>query len=209
MFTIRSRTEDIAMADDFDERMFDERPLLADKVYFAIRPDGDARAQMRRLAEELSATFPLTGRPNFETLHVSVLGLGMARDLTPLHFAAAEKAAEELRYPPFAITFTKLMSFRQAEGRKRPLTLVAEDDSAADVNDLAEDLRDTLVESGFPPGGRAGGHAHLTLLYDQFGIKCVPLEIPVVLRVSSVWMIRNHYGEGRHSAQEFRFSPHG
>jgi hypothetical protein len=91
-------------------------------------------------------------------------------------------------------------------GRQQlPLALIADDDSAQDVNDLALMLRGELVARGFPPGGRVGGQAHMTLLYDGVRVPEIALDTPIVLRPAGIALIRNHHGQGRHETTMFGF----
>src|SRR5688572_19301505 len=61
--------------------------------------------------------------------------------------------------------FTRLMTFSTGQ-RQMPLVLIADDDSAKDVNDLALMLRGELLSRGFPPR-RLGGQGYMTLLHDR------------------------------------------
>lgn len=177
-------------------RLFEETPRSHDKVYFALKPDAES------LPEQLSLAFPLTGRPSFGTLHLSVLGLGYAADLLPRHYGIAAEVGRAVRFPPFQVVFTRLMSFGIGR-RQMPLALIADDDSAQDVDDLALMLRGELISRGFPPGGRIGGRAHVTLLYDRVRVPEVTLETPIVMHAEGVALIRNHHGEGRHDTTMF------
>jgi 2'-5' RNA ligase len=189
-------------------RLFGEATRSRDKVYFALKPDAESVPQFIALAEQLSLAFPLTGRPTIGTLHVSVLGLGHAADLRPDQYAIAAEVGRMVRFPPFQVVFTRLMTF--GTGRHQvPLVLIADDDSANDVNDLALMLKGELLSRGFPPGGRVGGQAHLTLLYDRFRVPELPLEVPIVLRAEGVALVRNHHGRGRHDRQFFPFGRRG
>jgi 2'-5' RNA ligase len=190
--------------DGFDRqpRLFEVAPRKIDKVYFALKPDPGSLGRLMVLAEELSIAFPLTARPNFGTLHVSVLGLGHAADMLADHYALAAEVGRTVRFPPFRLLFARLMSFGNGR-RPMPLALVADDESAQDVNDLATMLRGELVARGFPPRGRIGGHAHLTLLYERVRVPEIVLETPVVVSVDGIALIRNHYGEGRHDTRVF------
>jgi 2'-5' RNA ligase len=187
---------------DRQRRLFEAAPRGKDKVYFALRPDAESLGRLTRLAEELSIAFPLTARPNFGTLHVSVLGLGYAADMRAEHYALATEVGRAVRFPPFRLLFTRLMSFGIGR-RQMPLALIADDDSAVDVNDLATVLRGELVARGFSPRGRAGGHAHMTLLYERVRVPKVVLETPIALRADGIALIRNHHGEGRHDVEAF------
>jgi 2'-5' RNA ligase len=189
---------------DDDRRLFAEPPRDSDKVYFALKPDAEDLPALRALAEQLSLAYPLTGRPDFATLHISVLGLGHAADLLAQHYAVASEVGRTVRLPPFQIVFTRLMSFG-AGRRQMPLALIADDDSAQDVNDLALMLRGELLARGFPPGGRVGGQAHMTLLHDGVRVPEIILDTPIVLRPAGIALIRNHHGEGRHETTMFGF----
>jgi hypothetical protein len=190
--------------DPQDQGLFNVTPRRDDKVYFALKPDAEDLPAMRAIAEQLSLAFPLTGRPSFSTLHVSVLGLGHAADLGAPHYAAAAEVGRSVRLPPLQIAFTRLMSF--GRGRRRmPLVLIADDDSAQDVNDLALMLRGEMLARGFPPGGRVGGQAHMTLLHDGVRVPGITLDNPIVLRPRGLALIRNYQGEGRHETTMFGF----
>lgn len=190
--------------DDEDGRLFAEPPRNADKVYFALKPDADDVPALRALAEQLSLAFPLTGRPNFTTMHLVVLGLGQATDLLAQHYAIATEVGRTVRFPPIQLTFTRVMSFG-AGRRQMPLSLIADDDSAQDVNDLALMLRGELVARGFPPQGRVGGQAHVTLLHDAVRVPPITIDRRIVLHPRGVALIRNPHGEGRHDTTLFGF----
>jgi 2'-5' RNA ligase len=187
---------------DRQQRLYEVAPRSQDKVYFALRPDAESLGRLTALAEELSIAFPLTARPDFGTLHVSVVGLGHAADMLAEHYLVAAEVGRAIRFPPFRLLFTRLMSFGIGR-RQMPLALIADDDSAEDVNDLATMLRGELLARGFPPRGRVGGHAHMTLLYDRVRIPEVVLETPIVLSADGIALIRNHHGEGRHDVEMF------
>ncbi len=191
--------------DEFGQRrLFKEVPRRRDKVYFALKPDAASVPQLIALTEQLSLSFPITARPALDTLHVSVLGLGHAADLRSEHYAIAEKVGRQVRFSPFQVVFTSVMSF-SVGGRQMPLVLIADDDSAQDVNDLALMLRGELISRGFPPGGRVGGQAHMTLLYDRINVPQLALETAIVVRAEGLALIRNHHGEGRHDTRFFNF----
>ena len=190
--------------DGFDRqrRLFETAPRSQDKVYFALKPDPESLERLTTLAEELSSAFPLTARPSFDTLHVSVLGLGYATDMRAPHYALVTEVGRAIRFPPFRLLFTRLMSFGIGR-RQMPLALIADDESAEDVNDLATVLRGELVARGFLPRGRVGGHAHMTLLYERVRVPEVVLDMPIVVRADGIALIRNHHGEGRHDTKTF------
>lgn len=180
-------------------------PGWDDKLYFALLPDAHAKVELLSLAAQLVDRHRLVGRANADTLHVSVLGIGLCRELSPEHVAIAEAAAAALTCRPFALTFTSVMSYEKTrKGSRYPLALRC-GDGADGVDHLARALHDAMAERGFTPAGKLGAQPHLTLLYDARVLEPAPLVRPVTIDVSAVALVRNHNGQSRHEAKLFPF----
>ena len=195
-----------AQADLFGPAPDWQRPGWDDRIYFALVPDAATRREVVALARQLVERHKLTGRPKADTLHVSVLGVGYCRELTPGQVAVAAAAAEALAFRRFPLTFTGTMSFgRRRPGSRFPLVLSC-GDGGDGVGHLAEALREGMLARGVEPDGPAVTLPHLTLLYDDHAVlPPAALEPPISMDVTGVALIRNHHGQSRHDVRMFPF----
>jgi 2'-5' RNA ligase len=175
-----------------------------EKLYFALRPDFGTARRMAAVGEQLIRDNGLSGRLRpLDMFHVSVLGVGFYHELSKEEIAIAEAAARAIAFAPFGLSFTQAMSYPKNRGR-HPLVLHAAA-GAEQVNQLAMALGTAMVARGFRPRGQPTGSAHLTLLYDALLLPATPLEVPIELDVSRLFLVRNHHGQSRHENQMFAF----
>ncbi len=167
----------------FQDSLFAEpEPVLKNQsLFFAMLPDAEKAAEIRRFAQQLCSMHELTGDPiSAKKLHLTLHAYKefgrLAESLVQSAKMAGAKVAQ--RTKAFEITFDRVKSFPIA-GRK-PCVL-AEDGGNAALKELYRELMVVLgkVKNGVAPAFTP----HMTLLYDE---KTVEEE-----RLSPVtWMAR-------------------
>lgn len=173
-------------------------PLDRDVIFLALLPGRAMQAQLRPLAERLRREFGV-GTPLFsaDRLHVSVLGVGLADDLSREDVAAARRALALFDFVPFELSFVEVVSWARGRG-PRPIVLVPGAGSAL-VTDLGERLAAAMFAEAFDPRGLPPTTPHLTLGYDTARVPRTLLVPPIHVRVDGVSLIHSHRGEGRYT----------
>lgn len=179
----------------------DELPALPslgpDPVFFAVLTGGKATGEIvaaglaAKEHHHLTASIRPTG-----TLHISVLGAGIADDLTDEDLALLKQAGDAVTMPRFEVSFTEAMSFRRKAGPK-PLVLPC-DEGADEMAGLAEALWTQMRERGFTLKSRLTAVYHLTLAYDPVEVPRTPLQQPIRMPVREFALVRSRRGEGRY-----------
>lgn len=129
-----------------------EHPRARQRLFFAVWPDGAAR---RALASVARDSLPRQAKPvALENLHITLVFLG---SITAEQRACAERAAEQVSAPAFALRLERLGWFRRARvvwsaPAQTPPALLA----------LVEGLNRELEACGFESESRPY-HAHMTL----------------------------------------------
>jgi 2'-5' RNA ligase len=178
-----------------------ERPgppsLGPDPVFFAVLTGGKVTGEIIAAGlaqrEQHHLTAPL--RPT-DTLHISVLGAGIADDLSPDDIELLVEAGDAVSMPRFEVSFTEAMSFRRRAGRN-PLVLPC-DEGAEAMAGLAEALWAQMRERGFTLKSKLTAVYHLTLAYDPVLVPPTPLEQPIRMPVREFALVRSRRGEGRY-----------
>lgn len=175
-----------------------------DRLYFAIQPNLNVLDSIAGVTASLVKRHGLRGRPRpLDTLHISVLGVGFAEEISPEQMAVAAEAARTVAFRPFSLTLTEALSFKRRDGNA--LVLRCGEGSDA-VNDLAHALFERMLAGGFEPRGTSDGQPHLTLLYDPVLVPPTPLAWPIHLDVTGFSLVRNHWGFGRYDRETFTFA---
>lgn len=144
---------------------FDGAPALADPLFFAIFPDGDAAERISQLARRLRREHGLKGRPlATERFHVTLHYLG---DFIGLPQGIVDKAiavATATAMPSFEVAFDRAASFSGRAGN-RPFVLRGSDGVAA-LTSFRDVLATALKKAGLASRAIPRYTPHVTLLYD-------------------------------------------
>jgi 2'-5' RNA ligase len=170
-----------------------ERPE-ADGLFFAILPEGKDALRLATVARQLCIRHRLGSRPlAAERFHVSLFGFGPHAGLPQDLVAGVIETAATVAMPAFNITFDHAMSFL---GRSRPLVLCG-GEGVAGLIALQRALGNALQKGGL---GRVKPQytPHLTLLYDECGIKKHAIE-PIGWTVSEFVLVHSLLGQGQYN----------
>jgi len=173
-------------------------PLDRDVVFLALLLGRELQVPLGPLAERLHREFGV--RAPFlsaDRLHVSVIGIGFADDLSKNDITAARRAIELFDFVPFELSFVQVMSWARGRG-PRPIVLVPGAGSEL-VTDLGERLAAAMFAEAFDPRGLPPTTPHLTLGYDGARVPKTELIPPIGVRVDGVSLVHSHRGEGRYS----------
>lgn len=175
--------------------------LGPDPVFFAVltggKATGDVLAAGLAQKQQFGLSAPL--RPA-DTLHISVLGAGIADDLSEDDIELLCEAGDAISMPRFEVSFSEAMSFRRKAGRN-PLVLPC-DEGADAMAGLAEALWAEVRERGFTLKSRLTAVYHLTLAYDPVLVPRTPLDHPIRMPVREFALVRSRRGEGRYETIE-------
>lgn len=180
--------------------LFDRLPRRliprGEPIYLAALPGQQLGAPLTRLAERLRHDFGVRARFNDrDRLHVSILGIGIAEELTEDEVGAAIDASRGFVVEPFEMTFVRVMSYRRRPSERAPVVLVPED--GGPVTELARTFADAMIGEGVDPRGRLDGGPHMTLLYDNAFVPLTDLSEPITVQIDNVALVRAHWGTGR------------
>lgn len=171
--------------------------LGPDPLFFAVLTGGKVAGEIIAAGlaqkEQHHLTAPL--RPT-HTLHMSVLGAGIADDLSDADLDLLCEAGDAVSMPRFEVSFSEAMSFRRKAG-PAPLVLPC-DEGAEAMSDLADALWTQMRERGFTLKSRLTAVYHLTLAYDPVQVPRTPLDQPIRMPVREFALVRSFRGEGRY-----------
>lgn len=172
-------------------------------LFFAVKPDAAAMAQIATVARSLRAEHGLRGRViDEDRLHVTLQYLGQFAGLPANVLAAARHAGEaltmsaSLSMSAFQLTFDSVASFGSGRDR-RPLVLRGQGAAVAAVVALHDALATRLATAGLKPDTRHEFVPHLTVLYDEHAIAPRSIE-PVGWRVREFHLLRSFVGASRY-----------
>lgn len=177
-----------------DDDPVDEVP--ADKIFFAVKPPPATASTIARLTRYLRDKHRLSGMPiRPDCLHASLLLAGYHGQMPPGMLTALSEAASTVRMAPFRVSFDWVQSFRHPH--RRPLVLRG-DDGTDGLIWLHDRLASAILDvNGAPPSARSDITPHVTLLYDEKGIREEPVE-DISWTVSEFVLVRSLYGQSRH-----------
>jgi 2'-5' RNA ligase len=163
------------------------------KLFFAIRPDGEAGAAIEKLGARLKAAHRLRGRPIArERLHntlAAVHGMGSISE----NIARAKAIGDRLWHRRFSVRFEWTGSFRGGD-RHHPFVLRGED-GLAPLAEFRANLRDEMLDAGldvthsFTP--------HVTLLWADRRVDEYPIA-PISWTVREFVLTASLQGYSRH-----------
>jgi 2'-5' RNA ligase len=170
---------------------------LVGNLFFAVKPDAAAMAQIDAVTRSLRAEHGLRGRViDEDRLHVTLQYLGQFAGLPANVLAAARHAGEALTMDAFQLTFDSVASFGSGRDR-RPLVLRGQGAAVAAVVALHDALATRLASAGLKPDTRHEFVPHLTVLYDEHAIAPRSIE-PVGWRVREFHLLRSFVGASRY-----------
>jgi 2'-5' RNA ligase len=163
------------------------------KLFFAIRPDGEAGATIEKLGSTLKRAHGLRGRTIArERLHNT---LAAVHDPGTIHdnIARARAIGDRMRHRSFSVRLEWTGSFR-GRGSGHPLVLQGED-GLAPLLEFRESLRARMLRAGFAVD--AGFTPHVTLLWADRCVAEYPIA-PIRWTVGEFSLVLSLQGHSRH-----------
>jgi RNA 2',3'-cyclic 3'-phosphodiesterase len=158
-------------------------------LFFALRPDAEARQQIRDLATELSDIHGLEGKiTDAEQLHMTLCFLGSVSKLAPDAVTAADAAARTLQAEPFQLTFDRVKSYPGSNA-----FVLCQEEACPPLVQLRNRLLIALARSGRFQPERREFRAHVTLMHDPMLVGLHEVE-PVGWGVRELLLLRSHHG---------------
>jgi len=160
---------------------------MANRLFFALWPDHQTRADLHTAAKGVLMKYPPGGRPSAaRNLHLTLLFLG--NEVSAEHEAAARRAAAAVRHAPFSFSLNIASSFRESSA-----WWIGSRDAAVELAELRRQLRDRVHGAGvgydqkrFAPHVTFLGTAPQTL---------PPTQIkPIEWQVSEFVLVRSLFG---------------
>jgi 2'-5' RNA ligase len=167
------------------------------RLFFALRPDAEAAAEIARLTAALRTRHGIAAAPiPRERLHVSLNFVGAYPEPPPpadVDRACAFASAVTMR--PFVVSLNRVASWKGG-AVSRPLVLTG-DDGVIGIDLLRGAIHAALAGGGLAPGHVPDRWAHLTLVWGQHQIE-ERLRSPVRWTVREFVLLDSPFGEGRH-----------
>jgi 2'-5' RNA ligase len=177
-----------------------QRPRSAPKLqqridlFFAVYLDATAAAGGAKLARALCDQFRLSGRPRpQETLHVTLVPVGVAAFLPEAAFSALRRAAALVGQAAFKVIFDRVASFKT--GDNYALVLRCGEGLSA-LTTLRKSLHSAMAGVGFRVP--SGFTPHVTLAYSRGCVSETVLAEPIVWTVREFVLVQSLLGKGIH-----------
>lgn len=149
------------------------------KLFFAIRPEGEAGAAIASLGTRLKTAHRLRGRAIArERLHNTLAAVHDAGTISQ-NIARARAIGDRLRHRRFTVRFDWTGSF-QGNGHGHPFVLRGDDGLGA-LSQFRQTLREEMLRAGFAV--TRGFTPHVTLLWADRRVEEHPIA-PII------WMVR-------------------
>jgi len=162
------------------------------KLFFAIRPDGDAGAAIEKLGATLKSAHRLRGRPIArERLHNTLAAVHDAGSIRE-NIARAKAIGDRLWHRRFCVRFDWTGSFRGDHGH--PFVLRG-DEGTEPLSEFREGLRARMLRAGF--GVERGFTPHVTLLWADRCVEDYPVA-PITWTVREFVLTLSVQGYSRH-----------
>jgi 2'-5' RNA ligase len=173
------------------------RPQVYDNLFFAIRPDEEAKARIEALAAGLRRAHGLRAMPLPPgRLHVSLQPVGCYAQAPAALIAAAERAGAAVRARPFRVVFDRVLSFKNSG---RPPLVLGVGDGLDALTAFHGALGAEMTRVGLGGLVRSRFTPHLTLLYGDRMVGEMRIE-PIVCAVRDFVLIKSLFGRSRHIA---------
>jgi len=163
------------------------------KLFFAIRPDGEAGAEIERLGSRLKSAHRLRGRAIArERLHNTLAAVHDAGTISE-NIARAKAVGDRLGHSSFTVRFDWTASFKGG-GHGHPFVLRG-DDGLRPLQEFRENLRTQMLCAGF--GVEPGFTPHVTLLWADRCVAEYPIA-PITWTVREFVLTASLQGQSRH-----------
>jgi 2'-5' RNA ligase len=163
-------------------------------LFFAIYLDAIAAARGAKLARAWCGQSQLSGRPRpAETLHVTLVPVGVASLLPPEAFSVLRQAAALIDQAAFKVTFDRVISFK---GGDEPALVLLCGDGVSELTTLRKSLHAAMVGVGFHAPSRFT--PHVTLAYCRKSVSETALDEPIVWTVREFLLVRSVIGRSVH-----------
>jgi 2'-5' RNA ligase len=161
-------------------------------LFFAVFPGVDVAAHIYRLAKVVKCARQFGGGLiRADHLHVTLFLLDDGRGSRERIVRMACEAAQEVRMPPFEVSFDRIASFRGRPGR-HPFVLLG-DDGLSRLRLLRQTLGAQMVRTGLRYLVKPDFNPHVTLSYAEREVEEQPIE-PIFWTVDAFVLIHSLYG---------------
>ena len=159
------------------------------RLFLAILPDSDRRAEIYRKAEIIKRAHAFRGQLTApDRLHVTLFPLsGLPRPVV----ATACEAVADMKAGPFDVSFDRTMSFRGRVG-SRPFVLTGES-GLRRLRSFRRSLATAMMRKGLRFMARRDFTPHVTLLFDDRAVEENPFG-PIGWTVHDIVLIRSQRG---------------
>jgi RNA 2',3'-cyclic 3'-phosphodiesterase len=163
-------------------------------LFFAVKPDAAAAAQLLALGRRLREQHRLTGRLfDAARLHVTLHFFGRFSTWDEALVERLSQAGDQVRADPFAVRFDHVGSFRRPSNA--PLVMRMGDDGSPGIKSLHGRLAEALAGVGCEAALQPRFVPHVTLLYDDKSLPDHDVH-PVEWRVESFELVHSESGKG-------------
>jgi 2'-5' RNA ligase len=163
------------------------------ELFFAIRPEGEAGAEIERLGSRLKSAHRLRGRAIArERLHNTLAAVHDAGTISD-NIARAKAIGDRLWHRRFSVRFDWTGSFR-GTGHGHPLVLRGEE-GLEPLSEFRENLRAQMLRAGFAVAH--GFTPHVTLLWADRCVEEYPIA-PITWTVREFVLTASLQGHCRH-----------
>jgi RNA 2',3'-cyclic 3'-phosphodiesterase len=177
------------------DRMNVQRPRRHGILLLAF-PAAPVAAEISRRTERYCARRGLSGRPLLaDRLHITLFGLGEYPELPERLVRKATEAAAAVESAPVAMTFDRLLTFRQ-NTNAQPLVLSG-GDGLAELHRFRQKLALALAGVGLKKFAKSSFTPHMTLLYDPRTIDPRVID-PVRWTLTEFVLVDSLRGETKH-----------
>lgn len=163
------------------------------KLFFAIRPDGQAGAAIERLGARLKTAHRLHGRPIArERLHNTLAAVHDAGTISE-NLACAKEVGNQIRHRRFSVRFDWTGSFK-GRGQSYPFVLRGAE-GLETLSEFRETLRLQMIRAGFTVA--SGFTPHVTLLWADRCVEDYPI-VPISWTAREFVLTASLQGHSRH-----------
>ena len=170
---------------------------LQQRLFFALRPPHAAALAIRTAVEHLRAAHAISGKwTKPENRHVTLQFLGTHRGVPQPLIDAAMRAAAELAFASFDVSFDRVWHF--AGRRQAPCILLADAASDDVLRELCNALGAALLLQGAPCEAARDYTPHLTLAYGNLHAGAALAIEPIRWHAQEFVLVRSDPATGRH-----------
>jgi RNA 2',3'-cyclic 3'-phosphodiesterase len=165
---------------------------MSSRLFLAVVPDARSAARIYRVAKVVKRAHCFDG-DLIETncLHVTLFFLDGGSDAREHIVRIACKAAQEVRLPPFEVSFDRIVSFHGSPGH-HPFVLLG-GDGLRRLKLLRQALGVQLARNGLKHLAKRDFNPHVTLLYAEREVEERPIE-PICWTVDAFVLVHSMHG---------------